>query len=64
MWRVQLNVAQPCLHTVLQTRLSANQSARTKFGGGVAKKAAKSEKVFEYKRSKILIGSQMPLCYR
>ena len=29
MWRVQLYVTQPCLHTLMQTRLSANQSART-----------------------------------
>ena len=26
---VQLYVTQPCLHTLMQTRLSANQSART-----------------------------------
>ena len=26
---VQLYVKQPCLHTLMQTRLSANQSART-----------------------------------
>ena len=31
MWREQLYVTQPCLHTLMQTRLSANQSARTIF---------------------------------
>ena len=30
MWRVQLlYVTQPCLHTLMRTRLSANHSART-----------------------------------
>ena len=29
MWRVQLYVTQPCLHTLMQTRLLANQSMRT-----------------------------------
>ena len=29
MRRVQLYVTQPCLHTLMQTRLSGNQSART-----------------------------------
>ena len=29
MWRVQLYVTQPCLHTLMQTRLLANQSVRT-----------------------------------
>ena len=43
------------------TNLELLQPSQENFGGAAAKKAAKSEKLFECKRCTILIGSQRPL---
>ena len=42
-------------------RARYERHSQEKFGGAAAKKAAKSEKLFECKRCTILIDSQRPL---
>ena len=46
------------------TNLEISSPFAGKFEGGADKKAANSEKLFEYERRTILIGEQWPLRYR